>query len=141
MFHTTRVHGFTLAIAASATLLASAPEAFAEAVTLTDIAGREVTLPEMPDKIILGEGRMMYAVAPLTDGNPFEKIVGWKDDLVLYDPDAFRKFEAVFPDDAARIINFGNPYAGTSVSKPWVSQRLIWCCSISAISSKPRTLA
>ncbi|WP_299303040.1 ABC transporter substrate-binding protein [uncultured Litoreibacter sp.] len=112
MFHTTRVHGFTFAIAASATLLASAPQAFAEAVTLTDIAGREVTLPEMPDKIILGEGRMMYAVAPLSDGNPFEKIVGWKDDLILYDPDAFRKFEAACPQDTARMINFGNPYAG-----------------------------
>jgi len=81
-------------------------------LTLTDIAGREVTLPEMPDRIILGEGRMMYGIAPIVDGNPFEKLVGWKDDLILYDPDAYRKFEAAFPEDAARMINFGNPYAG-----------------------------
>lgn len=108
----THVHGFALAIAASATLVASAPEASAEAVTLTDIAGREVTLPQAPTRIILGEGRMMYAIAPLTDGNPFEKIVGWKDDLIQYDPDAFRKFEAAFPQDATRMVNFGNPYAG-----------------------------
>lgn len=106
------VHGFALAIAASATLVASAPDASAEAVTLTDIAGRDVTLPQAPTRIILGEGRMMYAIAPLTDGNPFEKIVGWKDDLIQYDPDAFRKFEAAFPQDAARMVNFGNPYAG-----------------------------
>ncbi|WP_299954797.1 ABC transporter substrate-binding protein [uncultured Roseobacter sp.] len=106
------VHGFALAIAASATLVASAPDASAEAVTLTDIAGREITLPQAPTRIILGEGRMMYAIAPLTDGNPFEKIVGWKDDLIQYDPDAFRKFEAAFPQDAARMVNFGNPYAG-----------------------------
>ncbi|WP_299866625.1 ABC transporter substrate-binding protein [uncultured Roseobacter sp.] len=106
------VHGFALAIAASATLVASAPDASAEAVTLTDIAGREITLPQTPTRIILGEGRMMYAIAPLTDGNPFEKIVGWKDDLIQYDPDAFRKFEAAFPQDAARMVNFGNPYAG-----------------------------
>lgn len=106
------VNGFALAIAASATLVASAPHASAEALTLTDIAGREISLPELPSRIILGEGRMMYAIAPLTDGNPFEKVVGWKDDLILYDPDAFRKFEAAFPQDAKRMVNFGNPYAG-----------------------------
>ncbi|MEM1162356.1 MAG: ABC transporter substrate-binding protein, partial [Pseudomonadota bacterium] len=43
---------------------------------------------------------------------PFAKVVGWKDDLIQYDPDAFRKFSSAFPDDAARMINFGNPYAG-----------------------------
>ncbi|WP_299546307.1 ABC transporter substrate-binding protein [uncultured Tateyamaria sp.] len=108
----TNVSGFFVAIAASATVIASAPEVHAEALTLTDIAGREVTLTEAPDKIILGEGRMMYSIAAITEGNPFEKVVGWKDDLIQYDPDAFRKFEAAFPKDAGRMINFGNPYAG-----------------------------
>lgn len=81
-------------------------------MTLTDIAGRSVTLPEAPQRIILGEGRMMYAIAPLATDDPFEHIVGWKDDLILYDPDAFRRFEAAFPDDTARMVNFGNPYSG-----------------------------
>ncbi|MEL7213162.1 MAG: ABC transporter substrate-binding protein [Pseudomonadota bacterium] len=104
--------GFALTLAATVTLFTPATSAQAEALTLTDVAGREVTLADHPEKIILGEGRMMYSIAAITDGNPFEKIVGWKDDLVLYDPDAFRKFEAAFPEDAARMINFGNPYAG-----------------------------
>ncbi|MEM6939073.1 MAG: ABC transporter substrate-binding protein [Pseudomonadota bacterium] len=104
--------GFALALAATVTLITPATYAQAEALTLTDIAGREVTLDERPDKIILGEGRMMYAIAAISDENPFEKIVGWKDDLVQFDPDAFRKFEAAFPNDTARMINFGNPYAG-----------------------------
>ena len=108
------MHKFACAVAAAAvvTSVASAPRAEAEALTLTDIAGRQVTLEERPERIILGEGRMMYSVALLVEGNPFEKIVGWKDDLILYDPDAFRKFEAAFPADAGRMINFGNPYAG-----------------------------
>ena len=108
------MHKFACAVAAAAvvTNVASAPRAQAEALTLTDIAGRQVTLEERPERIILGEGRMMYSVALLVEGNPFEKIVGWKDDLILYDPDAFRKFEAAFPADAGRMINFGNPYAG-----------------------------
>lgn len=104
--------GFPLALAATVTLFTTAPSAQAEALTLTDIAGRKVTLEQHPDKIILGEGRMMYAIAAISEGNPFEKIVGWKDDLIQYDPDAFRKFEAAFPADAGRMINFGNPYAG-----------------------------
>lgn len=104
--------GFALTLAATVTFLTPATSAKAEALTLTDIAGRQVTLDEHPDKIILGEGRMMYAIAAITDGNPFDHVVGWKDDLVQYDPDAFRKFEAAFPADTARMINFGNPYAG-----------------------------
>ncbi|WP_424987161.1 ABC transporter substrate-binding protein [Microbulbifer sp. S227A] len=107
----TSMGGFLGAMAASA-ILASATEVQAQALTFTDIAGREVSLPEMPDKIILGEGRMMYAIAPVIEGNPFDKIVGWNNDLILYDPDGFRKFESVFPEDTARLINFGNPYAG-----------------------------
>ncbi len=106
------ISGFALTLAATVTFLTPATSAKAEAVTLTDIAGRQVTLDEHPEKIILGEGRMMYAIAAITDGNPFDHIVGWKDDLVQYDPDAFRKFEAVFPEDTQRMINFGNPYAG-----------------------------
>lgn len=104
--------GFLGAVTASALIIAQASEAQAEALTVTDIAGRQVTFDELPDKIVLGEGRMMYSIAPLTTGNPFEKIVGWKDDLILYDPDAFRKFQAAFPQDTARLINFGNPYVG-----------------------------
>ncbi|EFO31882.1 periplasmic binding protein [Roseibium sp. TrichSKD4] len=112
MFSKTKMWGFLGAIAASVLTLSPATDAQAEALTFTDIAGREVTLPELPNKIILGEGRMMYGIAPLIEGNPFEKIVGWKSDLVQYDPDAFRKYQAVFPEDTKRLIDFGNPYAG-----------------------------
>lgn len=112
MFLGTKTGGFLGAVTASAFMIAQASEAQAEALTVTDIAGRQVTFEKLPEKIVLGEGRMMYSIAPLTTDNPFEKIVGWKDDLILYDPDAFRKFEAAFPADTARLINFGNPYAG-----------------------------
>lgn len=107
-----RVGALTCAFVAGSLLATPSSSALADALTFTDIAGREVTLQEMPDKIILGEGRMMYGIAPLIEGNPFEKIVGWKNDLVQYDPDAFRKYQGAFPEDAARMIDFGNPYAG-----------------------------
>lgn len=97
-------------IAATLPFLCTA--ALSDPMTVTDIAGRQVTLSDAPTRIILGEGRMMYAVAPLATEDPFEHIVGWKDALILYDPDAFKMFEAAFPEDPARMVNFGNPYAG-----------------------------
>ncbi|MFT6023965.1 MAG: iron complex transport system substrate-binding protein [Ascidiaceihabitans sp.] len=101
-----------LTLCAASALGLSASIALADPMTVTDIAGRSVTLPDAPQRIILGEGRMMYAIAPLATDDPFEHVVGWKDDLILYDPDAFRKFESAFPEDTARMVNFGNPYAG-----------------------------
>ena len=35
------------------------------AITLTDIAGREVTLEEEPERIVLGEGRTLFATGIL----------------------------------------------------------------------------
>ncbi|MEM8852349.1 MAG: ABC transporter substrate-binding protein [Pseudomonadota bacterium] len=84
----------------------------AQAMTLTDIAGRTVEVPDSPKAVILGEGRMMYAIAALQPDAPFEAVLGWKDDMILYDPDAFRRFKTAFPEETARLINFGNPYAG-----------------------------
>lgn len=103
---------FKATLCAISALGISAPVAFADPMTVTDIAGRSVTLADTPQRIILGEGRMMYAIAPLATDDPFEHVVGWKDDLILYDPDAFRQFKAAFPEDTARMVNFGNPYSG-----------------------------
>ncbi len=84
----------------------------AEMITVTDIAGRSVDVKKGVERVILGEGRMMYTVAVLDREKPFQRIIGWKDDLIKYDPDAFRKFEALDKDATSKIINFGSPYAG-----------------------------
>ncbi|WP_164743011.1 ABC transporter substrate-binding protein [Mesorhizobium sp. Z1-4] len=98
--------------ALSTTMLAlalSSSPANADKITVTDIAGRTVELESDPSRIVLGEGRMLYSIAPLDRDNPFQRVVGWKDDLINYDPDAWRKYEALFP--AARdIASLGNPY-------------------------------
>ena len=49
-------------------------------IVLTDIAGRTVTIDMPVERIILGEGRQTYIAAALQPGNPFNKIVGWRDD-------------------------------------------------------------
>ncbi|UAB73336.1 ABC transporter substrate-binding protein [Vibrio sp. SCSIO 43132] len=82
----------------------------AQPIEVVDLAGRSVTIPKVPKKIILGEGRMMYTLALLEKGNPFERVVGWKDDLMKWDPDAYRAYLSKFP-QVENITNLGSPYA------------------------------
>lgn len=96
----------------AATLLFLTTPVLADTITVTDMAGRTVEVPHGAERIVLGEGRMMYAIAPLMTERPFERILGWKDDLVKYDPDAFRKLQAKYPEETARLVDFGNPYSG-----------------------------
>ncbi|MEP3274806.1 MAG: ABC transporter substrate-binding protein [Stappiaceae bacterium] len=83
--------------------------AVAETITVTDIAGRTVDVQKNPQKVVLGEGRMMYTIALLDTENPFQRIVGWKDDMIKADPDAFNAYNAKFP-KAGELPNFGSPY-------------------------------
>ena len=92
--------------------LAVAFSASAEVIEVTDIAGRKVSLdPDKIEKIVLGEGRLTYSLALLDKKNPLARVVGWKDDLIQYDPDAYRKYLKVFP-EIADIENLGSPYTG-----------------------------
>ena len=52
----------------------------AETFELTDVAGRTVTIEGPVERIILGEALQIDIVA-LQPGNPFNKIIGWCDDL------------------------------------------------------------
>lgn len=83
-----------------------------EMITVTDMAGRVVSVKHGVERVILGEGRMMYTIGILDKDDPFGRIVGWKDDMIKFDPDAFQKYEALFPEKANSIQNFGSPVAG-----------------------------
>ncbi|MDB4837680.1 ABC transporter substrate-binding protein [Marinomonas sp.] len=84
----------------------------AEMIEVTDIAGRKVSIdPGKVENIVLGEGRLTYSLALLDKENPLERVVGWKDDLIQYDPDAYRKYLSAFP-DIKKIENLGSPYTG-----------------------------
>lgn len=102
--------GLCLASAAIAINFASATPATAETITVTDIAGRTVEVDKDPDHIVLGEGRIIYSLALLDNKNPFERVVGWKDDMINYDPDAWNKYKAAFP-EATDIARLGSPYS------------------------------
>lgn len=90
---------------------AAAP-AGAETVTLTDLAGREVTLEVPVERVMLGEGRQLYLTAILDREDPIGRIVGWRDDMIRADPDTYAQYRAAFP-EIAGIPTFGGLEDGT----------------------------
>ena len=101
--------GLCSATAAATLTFASATTAFAETITVTDIAGRVVEVEKNPSKVVIGEGRMIYSIALLDQDDPFQRIVGWKDDMIKFDPDAYRKYLDAYP-KIADLPSFGSPY-------------------------------
>ena len=72
--------GSTTASTASSEVATSARTADA-ALTVKDAAGRTIEFAEMPDRIVLVEGRAAYATALLQE-NPLDNIVAYGQDLV-----------------------------------------------------------
>jgi len=86
-------------------LLAALPVA-AQQVTMTDIAGRSVTLTVPVQRVLLGEGRQLHLVAALDREAPLQRIVGWRDDLIKSDPDTYRTYLSRYP-EIAKLPQFG----------------------------------
>ncbi|MFT3663356.1 MAG: ABC transporter substrate-binding protein [Gordonia sp. (in: high G+C Gram-positive bacteria)] len=86
--------------------------AAAGSVTVTDIAGRQVTLKAPVERMVLGEGRLLYLTALLDKEDPISGVVGWPDDLKKTDQATFDKYEAKFP-EIDRIPEIGSFTQGT----------------------------
>ena len=86
--------------------------ALAEPITLTDIAGREVTLDGPAGRVILGEGRQIFFAAVLDGDDPFQRVVGWRDDLLQASPESYALYAEKFP-QIADIPTFGGFKDGT----------------------------
>ncbi len=84
----------------------------ADPITLTDIAGREVTLDAPVDRVILGEGRQIFFAAVLDGDNPFARVVGWRDDFLQASPESYALYAEKFP-ELADIPTFGGFKEGT----------------------------
>lgn len=69
----------------------------AQAVTVTDLAGRTVTVPDDVQRIVLGEGRLFFAVSLLEGQKPFDRIVGWQGDFRKFDQQNYATYQAKFP--------------------------------------------
>jgi len=86
---------FPAALAVAATLFATAPAAQARQVT--DLAGRVVTVPDHPQRVLLGEGRFVFAMALLDRADPVARVVGWQGELKQQDPYSWQQLVKRFP--------------------------------------------
>ena len=86
--------------------------ASAEETAIVDVAGRTVTVETPVDSLILGEGRLLYALAALEEGDPFRRVVGWRDDLGKADPATYDVYHAKWP-EMDDIPTFGGIKDGT----------------------------
>jgi iron complex transport system substrate-binding protein len=69
-----------------------------QATEVTDVLGRKVNVPDKVERVVLGEGRLIYAVALLDRDAPFKRIVGWQNDLRLMDPHTYDRYAARYPE-------------------------------------------
>ncbi|MFL4557866.1 ABC transporter substrate-binding protein [Yersinia kristensenii] len=80
-----------------------------QAKNVTDILGRQVAVPDNPQRIILGESRMLYTLALLEPDNPAQRIIGWPADLERFDAQSWQLYTQKFPEIAQiPIIGSGN---------------------------------
>jgi iron complex transport system substrate-binding protein len=97
---------------ALASLLPVSSRAAEQKVTVTDVTGRQVEVRTPVRKVILGEGRQIYFVAALDTEDPFDRVVGWRDDFEKADLDGYRDYLAKYP-AIAKLPTFGGSKEGT----------------------------
>lgn len=78
-----------------------------EQLTLTDVKGRTVVLDHAPERIILGEGRGVFATSILDNKNPLDHVVAMGSDLKAAAPSYYDKFMDAVP-AAKDIPTIGN---------------------------------
>ncbi|NTD86196.1 ABC transporter substrate-binding protein [Agrobacterium tumefaciens] len=93
-------------------LVSAAWPALAEKVTVKDVTGRDVEVNVPVSHVILGEGRQIYFLAALDKENPFQHVVGWRDDLAKAVPETYAAYLAKYP-DIAKLPTFGGMKDGT----------------------------
>lgn len=75
--------------------------------TITDLAGRQVSLPASVTRVVLGEGRLLYTLALLEDSaDPLARVAGWQGDMSRFDPQTWAQYQARYP-HIARVPTIG----------------------------------
>lgn len=69
----------------------------AAAREVTDLAGRTVTLPTSVERIVIGEGRYLPAIAILDRADPTRRVVGMMGEYEQVDPASYARYRAAFP--------------------------------------------
>lgn len=84
----------------------------AKEMVVTDVASRQVHVDTPVKRMILGEGRQIYLLGVLQPKNPFNGVVGWREDLSQADPETYAAYAEKFP-ELKDIPTFGGFKDGT----------------------------
>ncbi len=76
-------------------------------ITVTDIAGRTVTLDKPATKVVLGEGRFLAVLGVLGIEKPVAHVAGMMNEFKLYDPAGYQQYQTAFPEIDA-VDTFGH---------------------------------
>lgn len=99
-----------------------AAASFAAPITVTDIAGREVTVNAPVSRVMLADSRVLVALNILHPQSPLKGIIAWDDALIKKAPDLSAAYSKKFP-ELSKIPVFPNPYTTDfSVEKALVAQ-------------------
>jgi len=102
--------------------LFGAATSFAAPITVTDIAGREVTVNAPVSRVMLADSRVLVALNILHPQSPLKGIIAWDDALIKKAPDLSAAYSKKFP-ELSKIPVFPNPYTTDfSVEKALVAQ-------------------
>src|SRR5271154_4216247 len=71
-------------------------------ITVTDMAGRQVTIPQPPQRIALQDGRTVLDLAVLDRANPFARVVVWNNMLSRADIPLWKVLSSKWP--AAKTV-------------------------------------
>ncbi|MBN3342862.1 ABC transporter substrate-binding protein [Pectobacterium brasiliense] len=86
--------------------------ASANPIVIEDVSGRKVEIKSEVKRIILGEGRQIYLLAAFDTEAPFQRVVGWRDDLPKADYDGYMAYEKQYP-EIKKLPTFGGAKDGT----------------------------
>lgn len=96
---------FVRLTAALCLLFSVAAQATDYPLTVTDLAGRQVTLAHEPRRIVLQDGRDLFSLALLDREDPFERIAVWNNIIKRSDPNTWQVFLARWPDSGGRAVD------------------------------------
>lgn len=92
------------------------------AITVTDLAGRQVTLPAPPQRIALQDGRLALDLALLDRDQPFARVVVWNNLLRRFEPNQWSGLVKNWP-AAAKIPDMGFDDNGSVNLEELVAER------------------
>lgn len=102
--------------------LAFSLSSYSAPITVTDIAGRTVSVNAPVSKVMLADSRVLVALNILHPQTPLKGIIAWDDALIKKAPDLSAAYGIKFP-ELKKIPVFPNPYTTDfSVEKALIAQ-------------------